>query len=216
LSQLTSTDAFSEAAQQYSATDTRTRGGRMDWMPINQLPPTLRPIILGLSPGEVTAPIPLPEALALFQLRDVQETTPAAPSYAAIDFVAYQVPGGRSEAGLKEAARIIDNVDTCDDFYGIAKGQPPELLVRESLPPAKIPRDYAMELSKLDDGETSIAVTRNNGQTLVLLMLCGRTAALNEDASREQVASALTQQRLATFAASYLDQLRADAVIVNE
>lgn len=215
ISQVTSIAAFSEAAQQYSVTNTRDQGGRMEWVNINDLPPGLRPVILGLSPGQVTAPIGLPEAIALFQLRDIQETAPAEPSYSAIEFVSYFIAGGRSEAGLREAARVVNLVDACDDFYGIARGQPPEVLVRETLPPAQIPRDVALELAKLDPGEVSTALTRSNGQTLMVLMMCGRTAAVNEDASREEVANALAQQRLAAFSQSYLDQLRADAVIVE-
>ena len=58
-------------------------------------------------------------------------------------------------------------------------------------------------------------MTRANGQTLVFLMLCGRTAALNEDASREDVANALLQQRLNAFSQSYIEQLRADALIIE-
>jgi peptidyl-prolyl cis-trans isomerase SurA len=46
-------------------------------------------------------------------------------------------------------------------------------------------------------------------------MLCGRTAALNESASREDVANALIQQRLQAFSRSYIAQLRADALIIE-
>ncbi len=216
ISQVTSIAAFSEAAQQYSVTNTRDQGGRMEWVNINDLPPGLRPVILGLSPGQVTAPIgaargcrPLPAA------RHPGNRAGRAAAIRRSSSSVYFIAGGRSEAGLREAARIVNLVDACDDFYGIARGQPPEVLVRETLPPAQIPRDVALELAKLDPGEVSTALTRSNGQTLMVLMLCGRTAAVNEDASREEVANALAQQRLAAFSQSYLDQLRADAVIVE-
>jgi peptidyl-prolyl cis-trans isomerase SurA len=207
--------AFSAEASRYSATATRDNGGRMDWMPLTNLPPQLRPMILGLAPGEVTAPIGLPNAIALFQLRDIQETNVAEPDIAAIDYAAYYIPGGRSEAALAQAARVAAEVDTCDDLYAVAKGQPAEVLDRQSLAPADISRDIALELAKLDEGEVSTALTRADGQTLVFLMLCGRTAAINESASREDVANALLQQRIAAFADSFLEQLRADALIVE-
>ncbi len=113
------------------------------------------------------------------------------------------------------AAGIASQINTCDDLYGIARDQPADRLERITQAPSEIPRDVAIELAKLDDGEISTTLTRSNGQTLVLLMLCGRTAALNEDASREEVANALVQQRLTASADSYLDQLRADAVIIE-
>ena len=109
-----------------------------------------------------------------------------------------------------------DRVDTCDDLYGVARGQPPQLLERQSLPPGQIPQDIALELAKLDENEISTALTRSNGTTLVLLMLCGRNADLGDAVTREQVANALTQQRLATYADSYLQQLLAEARIVDQ
>lgn len=215
ISQLTSTEAFSEDARRYSATETAADGGRMNWLSISELPAQLRPQILALSPGEVTPPIPLSNAIALFQLRDIQETQTRAPSFSEIDYAAYYIPGGRTEAALAEAASVRTRIDNCDDLYGIAFGQPEEVLERGSLPPSEIPQDIAVELAKLDPGEVSTALTRSSGQTLVFLMLCGRTAALNEEASREEVANALLQQRLSAFADSYLDQLRADALIIE-
>ncbi|QBF31624.1 peptidylprolyl isomerase [Thalassococcus sp. S3] len=216
ISQLTSTSAFSAEARRYSATATRGNGGRMNWLPITDLPAQLRPVILALAPGEVTSPLSLPNAIALFQLRDIEETDAAAPTYSAIEYAAYYIPGGRSEAALNTAASIRARVDTCDDLYGIAQGQPEEVLDRGSLPPSEIPQDIAVELAKLDDGEVSTALTRSNGQTLVFLMLCGRTAEINQDTSRTDAANALTQQRLNFFSQSYLEQLRADAVIVEQ
>lgn len=216
ISRIRSIDEFSAMAGRYSATETRTRGGRMDWITLTELPPALQPAILELSPGEVTPPLQLPNAVALFQLRDIQEITPGTPRYSEIDYAAYYIPGGRSEVGLTQAAQLKARVDTCDDLYGVAKGQPPEVLERKTLPPSQIPRDIALELAKLDPDEVSTALTRNNGQTLVFLMLCARTNALNADASREDVANALTQQRLAAFASSHLEQIMADAIIIEK
>ena len=216
IAQIKSIDAFSAEARQVSATNTRDRGGRMDWVPLNELPPALRPAILALSPGDVTPPLQLSNAIALFQLRDLAEIVGQAPSYAAIDYAMFFLAGGRTADTLETGQKLIDSIDTCDDLYGIAKNQPPGTLQRQSLPPSEIPSDVAVELAKLDPGETSLALTRNNGQSLMLLMLCGRTSAGNEDASREDVANALTAQRLEAFAASYLDQLEANALIVTK
>ncbi len=216
ISQVESFGAFSEAATKYSAAQSRNNGGRMNWVDINTLPAGLRPLILALTPGEVTAPIALQGSIALFQLRAIQETTPPTPRFAAIEYALYYIPGGRTAEALGTAARISEAVDNCDDLYGIAQGQPPERLERLSQKPSEIPRDVAIELAKLDDGEISTTLTRSSGQTLVLLMMCGRTSELNEDASREDIANALVQQRLTAFAQSYLDQLRADAVIIEK
>ncbi|UWR87095.1 peptidylprolyl isomerase [Phaeobacter inhibens] len=216
VSRITTTGAFSQAAQQYSATATRQSGGRLPWMPLTNLPPQLQQVVLGLRPGEVTAPLLLDGAVALFQLRDLRETSGAAPSYAAIEYAAYYLPGGRTPEALAAGTKVANAIDTCDDLYGVAKDQDPSVLDRETLAPAEIPQDIAIELAKLDPNETSLALTRNNGQTLMLLMLCGRTAEVNAEASRESVGNALTQQRLGAFADSLLEQLKADARISDE
>lgn len=216
ISQITSLDAFAAAATQYSATDTRTDGGRLDWLPISRLPPGLQPAILALRPGEVTTPIALPSAVALFQMRGIAESAPGTPRYAAIDYAAYYIAGGRSPEALGAAQQLAARVDTCDDLFGVARGQPAEVLDRESLPPARIPQDIALELAKLDPDEVSTALTRNNGQTLVFLMLCGRTAEFDAEVSREDVANALATQRLNMLGESYLQQLLAEARIVEQ
>nr|WP_170370597.1 peptidylprolyl isomerase [Ruegeria arenilitoris] len=209
-------DAFSAAATQYSAAPTRENGGRLDWLNVTNLPPALQPVILGLKNGEVTAPLSLPNAVALFQMRGLREVAASTPRFSKIDYAAYYLPGGLSPDTLQRAAELKETVDTCDDLYGIAKGQPPEVLDRVSASPSEIPRDIALELAKLDPNEVSTTLTRNNGQTLVFLMLCNRTRDLGEDTSREDVANALTQQRLQAFANSLVEQLRADATIIEQ
>ncbi len=226
ISQLSSVAAFAAEARQYSATGTREDGGRLPWQPITQLPPILRPLVLGLAPGEVTDPLPLDGAVALFQMRDIEETDGSAPEYSAIEYAAYYIPGGRSKAALTRAAQIDAQTDTCDDLYGIAKGQPPSVLERGTKPPSEIPDDIAISLSRLDPGEVSYDVTRAGGQTLVLLMMCGRsqtpvaapaTGAEGEPAADDtaRLSAQIGSRRLESFADGYLEQLRSEARIIE-
>lgn len=216
ISQITSQSEFSANARKYSASRTRNRGGRMDWTALTDLPPQLRPIILGLAPGEVSDPLPIEGAIALFQLRDIEELDAPAPEYSAIEYAAYYIPGGRSPATLAAAQKIDDNTDTCDDLYGVAKGQPPEVLDRASKAPEEIPQDIAIELMKLDPGEVSTTLTRANGQTLVLLMLCGRAPKLEGEGPTEQdLTRFITNRRLDSYAEGYLEELKAEARIVT-
>lgn len=216
IAQSTSEAEFSRYASQYSATASRGRGGRMPWTTLDKLPPALRPILLELAPGEVTSPLPLQNAVALFQLRGIEETGAPAREYAEIEYAAYYIPGGRTEAALASAAKIRAEVDTCNDLYGIAKGQPEEVLERSTKAPSEIPQDIAIELSKLDPGESSVALTRSNGQTLMFLMLCKRVAAANAEASREDVLNALRQRKLQGYADLLMAQLRANARILMQ
>jgi peptidyl-prolyl cis-trans isomerase SurA len=220
LSQISSQQDFEEAAKTYSQSATRDTGGRLDWMSITKLPAQLRPVLMALGPGEVTDPIPLPNALAVFMMRGKRETSMPAPRYSAIEYAAYMIPGGYSEDALKTAAEMKARVDTCDDLYGEAYGKPESILEREAVAPGKLPRDYALELAKLDEGEVSTTLTRptsDGGQALVFLMMCGRTAELEqEQISREDVAMSLRNQRLMSFADGYLEQLRAETTITEK
>ncbi|MGY9049587.1 hypothetical protein P775_28165 [Puniceibacterium antarcticum] len=216
ISQLTSESAFSAEARQYSATASRDAGGRLPWQNITDLPPVLRPLVMALAPGQVTAPIPIPNAVALFQLRAIEETGYSTPEVAAVEYATYYMSGGRSPETLARARVLASKLDRCDDLFAVAKGQPESVLDRTSLPPAQIPTDIAMELSKLDPGEVSTALTRTDGQTLMFLMLCGRTNAISEDASREDLVLGLRNQRLSGLADGYLAQLRADARIIEQ
>lgn len=213
ISQATTEAAFSSFARQYSATASREAGGRLPWTPLNRLPASLQSVILSLAPGEVTAPLAIPNAVALFQLRDIEETGAAQPDYASIEYAAYYLAGGRTEATLQQAANLAAEVDACDDLYAFAKGQPESALDRVTSKPGEIPQDIAIELAKLDPGEVSTALTRSDGQALVFLMLCKRTAAANAAISREDIAGNLRQERLAGLAENLVAQQRAEARI---
>ncbi len=213
IAQLTTQSAFESEARRVSALPSRTRGGRLDWLPITNYPAGLRGILLDLSPSEITAPIPITNGVALFQMRGVREVPRQAPEPAAIEYAAFYIAGGLTDRAQREAAQIDARVDTCDDLYGVARGLPEERLERDVLPPAEIPTDVAIELAKLDPGETSYVLTRANGETLVFLMMCGRTPALGENQDREAIRNQLRSQRLGTYADALLADLRAAATI---
>ncbi|WP_156121854.1 peptidylprolyl isomerase [Halocynthiibacter namhaensis] len=216
ISRTTSTAAgFAAQARNLSASQSRGRGGRIDWLPIGNLPPQIRSQVLALSPGEITAPIEVPGAVALFMLRAIEETDAAATEVVSIEYARYFIPGGRTEAALSEAQKIGNRVDSCEDLYGTNLGQDASRLQRDTLAVDEIPQDIALELARLDENEysTALSVQGENGPELVFLMLCGRVNAIVEDTSREDIRANLRQQRLASYADSLLAELRADATI---
>ncbi|MEE9428019.1 MAG: peptidylprolyl isomerase [Paracoccaceae bacterium] len=216
IARLSTVAEFSDAARRFSAGPSRQRGGVVpNWVPIDNLPPNVRAALLTMKPGQVTEPIEIPNALALFQLRALQETVAPALRNPTLDYAAYYIAGGQSAAGLERATELRGLVDRCDDLYGVAQGQPESVLDRDSLRLNEIPRDVALELAKLDVGEVSTSLTRANGETLVFLMLCGREADSQSEVSRDAVRQSLVSQRLAGLADAYLDELRANATIQN-
>jgi peptidyl-prolyl cis-trans isomerase SurA len=207
--------AFAAEARSRSASASRGAGGRLNWMPIGNLPPAVAAQVIGLAPGQVSQPYPVNGAIVLFYLRDLRETGRAEARALSVDWAEFTV------ASAADAVRVKGEVDTCDDLYGIAKGLPEDRLRREVRPLDEVPADVGTALAQLDENEASAGFTRGGQPTL--LMLCGRTyeiadGEVGEDGqpvgpSREDIRGRLISQRLASYADGYLAELKADATI---
>lgn len=200
--------AFAAAARRYSAAPTAPRGGALNWTPVEALPATVAAAVTRLAPGQVSAPLALEGVVTLFLLRGIERGGPAG---ATVDYAQFLLPEGPQ--ALAEAERIRDRVDTCDDLYAVARGLPPDRLLRETRPVAQLPADVAGELAGLDAGEVSTALVR--GGARVVLMLCGRDLQAAAAVSREALREDLLNRRLGALAEGYLEELRADAIIVR-
>lgn len=206
ISRMTSTGAFESAARKYSALPSRTRGGRLGWLPLTNYPPALHGLLLDLKPGEVTAPIPITNAIALFQMRGVREVSQPRPAPATIEYLTYALPEGA------DPARLAAMADRCDDVYGIAKGQPADRLRRETVAPGKIPTHIAAALAGLDANESTWGVPDAAGRP-ALVMLCARTYGAAAEADTDALRNQLVGRRLSGFSAALLAELRASARI---
>lgn len=209
---ITTEGAFAAAARRYSAAPSRGRGGRVaNPVALASLPPPIRAQIVTLGPGEVSDPIPIPNAIALFQLRELRETPLEESENISLEYARLLIPGGRTSGTLVRAEKLRNRVDTCDDLYGVNKGQPEELLQIETAQVTELPQDVALELAKLDEGEISTALTQ--GDAVLVLMLCSRIAIFDDEIDRGTVRERLINQRIASYADGYLAELRADAII---
>lgn len=200
---------FSAAARSQSAAASAVNGGRLDWMPLANLPPAIAPFVLALAPGAVSDPVQIPGAVAVFQLRGIQDMAPAEPSAVTVDYAQFLVANDANAES--ELARIRAKVDTCADLYGLALGLPAERLLRDNQPMAAVPPDIGLELARLDPGESSAGLVR--GGARVFLMLCARTYQQDPPPTREAIRAQLVNQRMAGYADTYLADLRANAII---
>ena len=202
-------ETFAAAARQVSVAPSRNQGGRMEWVPLSRLPGPLRSEILTLPPGGISSPVRIPNAIALFQLRALEDAPLAQPPVVSLEYAEFRIPGGTAA----EARRVAGRIDTCDDLYGEAYGMPEDRLFRDVRQVSEIPRDVAAVLATLDDNETSVAVRR--GDVQLLLMLCGRVTEARAEADRGAIRRQLLNQRVESYASGFLAELRADAVIVD-
>ncbi len=198
--------AFAAAARRYSAAPTAGAGGRLEWLPLANLPAAIGQRVLALDPGEVSDPVSVPGAVVLFLLRDVAEDKTAEPISVTVDWVEYLVPDDTAEI-----ARLRAAADDCPMLMGEAKGLPEDRMTRTKAGLETVPGDVALELAKLDLNETSVALTRGGYRRM--LMLCGREPVLEPMPTRDQVREQVINQKLEGLAEGYMEELRSAAII---
>jgi peptidyl-prolyl cis-trans isomerase SurA len=197
---------FAAAARANSAAPTAGRGGRLDWLPLSNLPPQIAGQILALGEGQVSKPIAVPGAIVLFLLRDVAEDKSAEPLSVSVEYARYVVADDPAAV-----AEVVANTDRCMDLYGLAAGQPEGVLQIETRPMSEIPQDIGLELAKLDPGE--ISTSRTSAGSRVILMLCSRNVQADTPPTREQMREQVQNQKLDGLAQGYLAELKAAAFI---
>lgn len=216
---------FAAFARQYSATPSAQNGGRLPTTALSNLPPSLRPILLQMQPGQVSQPLQVQGAVVLFMLRATQGTLRPGAESQVLDFVRFRL------ASAQEAARITAVSDTCADLFVHARGLPAEQIQRQTLPQSQIPQGEAIRLAVLDDNEATVV---DYGGGVELLMLCKRSPALlanqppppvatakgqepardpNALPQRDEVRNQLFNRKVGQTADNYLADLRADAII---
>ena len=205
LKQIKSTEEFSNAAQKYSKAPTATVGGRVKWQNFNRLPGIIKPLILGLSPGQVTEPIMLTKAIALFQLRDIREIKTERTQLELLDFI-------KVKSDLKYLSFVRANFHNCSDLEAIVGGQTEVTLTRKELLSDEIPNTLVPVLDNLDQNESEIIVEDGQSQ---LVIMCERNNQLNSTAQTlEQDKNVLQTNRLKHLARSFLETLKDNARIV--
>lgn len=217
--------AFADAARRLSATPSARQGGRLDWVALDNLPPSLRPVVLALRPGQASQPLTVPGAVVVFFLRDSQGTLRPGATEQVLDYATLRLPS------TQDAANVIAAVDTCADLEAKGNGQ----TLRQQLSQNSIPPLTAQQLASLDPDETSMI---DMGGAVDVVMLCSRQPALVANAApdvpvtaeapdgveaavpdanaipdREVVRDGIFNQKINAMANAYLDELRADAVI---
>lgn len=199
---------FSAAARRFSVAPSATRGGELSWTSLDGLPPNVQSVIRALNPGEISRPVELENAVAVFLLRDTEQVQSGTAETIFIEYALFTVAGDRSAA-----ARVAADVDVCDDLYGQALGLPENRLIRESKPTNQLPADLRTELARLDENETSTAVTRGGNATV--LMLCERRPGQENTVDLNIIGNRLLNTRVSTSALHYLTELRASTIVID-
>ena len=208
LRKIKSFEKFSEAAFKYSVAPTREVGGKVKWQNLSDLPLVVRPLIAGLSIGEVSEPLPIPGGLAIFQLRDLKEGKLTKFDPAFIDYAEFIFDKNKKLKNL-----LTSNVMTCDDLYSFLKSTKKSELTRENTKTGSLSKNVRTAVSDLDQNEFTFIESESGKSKLI--MVCGRSE--QEAISKNeliQINRSIANKQLLSLANSYLENLRQEARIV--
>lgn len=209
-----SVEEFSNLAREFSLAGTRDQGGRLaDWVPVENLPSAVSGAVTSGSAGQIIGPLELGGAIAYFQIRAVDSSRDIPADRVTLTYQRLLLPGGRSEENLARVAQMRAQVTNCASLGAFARGLPEQALVEREALMGSIPQSDAVELARLDRNEISANTTE--GGNLVVLMLCARELAYDEPPSDDQVRNLVFEQRVGAMADVKLQELIADADIVD-
>ena len=208
LRKINSIKKFSEAASKYSVAPTRDVGGKVKWQNLSSLPSVVRPLIAGLSAGEVSEPLPIPGGIAIFQLRDLRESGYKKENSEFVEYAEFIF-----RKNLKTQNLLNSNVMVCDDLYSFSKNTKNTELFRKNVKVRSLTKNIKSLLSNLDENE--FIFDHTDSATSKLIMVCGRSKKeILTQSDLNEINRSYANKRLVSLANSYLENLRQEARIV--
>ncbi len=206
---------FAAAARRFSISPTSFGGGRLEWLPLSFLPSSVQGVVLALGEGEVSDPVPLNDSVGIFQLHVLDESRVKPPATAMVDFIQLQFPENPDHPPRAAVAELKALLDDCGDIHEWLLDNPNPSFERVTASPSELRAETARAVAVLNEGGTT-ALRRDGG--LTFLMLCSRVSAIADEVedSRSRLRSQLFSRRLEAYADNHLEELRADAIIIEK
>ncbi|WP_198670702.1 peptidylprolyl isomerase [Oceanicella sp. SM1341] len=219
---------FAAAAREYSRTRSAPQGGDVGWMPLDRMPPQIGDELALLTTGQVTRPIEVPDAVVMLKVLDVRQDAIAtgdaasAVPAAQVTVARLVIPlrNGATEAdetaARAEAQQVVRDISSCSDIDARKASYGPGSGLEGPVALSSLPQGEREALANVQAGDMARVARVPAGMSIV--MVCARTedAASASDATSDelqQARSRLVNQRMESYAAGYLQELRRDAVI---
>ena len=198
---------FDQIARSYSIINSSAQGGAIGWINYNDLNEAVLSLVDATPPGRVTETLELNNVIYVFFVVDKQaETSTVEPIVT--EFVTLQL--GAANSNLVES--IIQQSNSCFEFEQAASVLPQENFQKLAVPSEQSLGEFAAIINALDTNEITQTVSNDGVPTLI--MLCKRVFTPDID-SRVSVLNSIQQQRLDLLASSYLENLKASAIVIR-
>ena len=218
LEQLRSGGSFVAYARQYSEASTAAVGGDLGWVRPELLPQPIAATLQTMSPGQISAPIPVPGGVSLIAVQDARNILVADPRNAVLSLkqVSITFPPGNSrpaaEALVSRFAAATQNIGGCGGAERIAAEFNGEVVQSDNVKLRDLPTALQEIMLPMQVGQA----TRPFGsieEGVRTLVICGRDETDPTMPSYDQVFAQLNEERLNSRSRRFLRDLRRDAVI---
>jgi peptidyl-prolyl cis-trans isomerase SurA len=199
---------FAAAARTHSASPTAGRGGEIGWTPETALPGPVLEALAATQPGGVAGPLPVTGGLALLKVLDRRRSEAAAGG--SVTLLAIRSRAGRRGADRERIAGLLAGDPGCDAAEAAAREAGLAVERSAAVAPASLPPSVQGAIAGRAAGRSTDAFATDDGA--VGFVVCERSDTVSPE-QREAIRSRLRNQRLVRFAASWLEELRGDAVI---
>jgi peptidyl-prolyl cis-trans isomerase SurA len=220
VTQLRQGGSFVAYARQFSEASTRSVGGDLGWIRIEQLQnPLLEAAAREMVPGQLAGPLEIPGGYSLLLLIDRRQIGMADPRDAVLSLKQISLdfaPGTpESEAQLRadQFAAAVAQMNGCGDVDERAAAIGAEVLANDGLAVRALPEALQSVLLELSIGQATPPFG-DLQQGVRVLMLCGRDDPTQTTGpSFDEMMSSIENERVGRRAQRYLGDLRRDAVI---
>jgi peptidyl-prolyl cis-trans isomerase SurA len=218
LEQLRGGASFAGYARQYSEASTKAVGGDLGWIRPEQLPQPLAAALRQMSPGTVSAPIPVPGGVSIIAVQDTRKILTADPRDAVLSLkqVSITFPKGTTRqqaepivARFAEAARNVGGCGGADklaaDFHG-------EIVSSDQVKMKDLPVALQNLMLPMQVGQATQPFGSLD-EGIRTLVICGRDEVAANEPSYDDIYQQINEERVNSRAQRYLRDLRRDAVI---
>jgi peptidyl-prolyl cis-trans isomerase SurA len=196
---------FAGAARRNSASPSAAQGGDIGWLGESGLPSAIADAVAGLNPGQVSDPIPVPNAIVILSVLD--RRTEAGGVSAVVELMLMQAggPDAAARVGAVAAQR-----PTCETGSDLAQAARLEVQRSEPMEIGALQPRIREAVMGLEVGEVSEVLTAPASAAIVIVC---NIATGESPQARDNLRNQVRSQRLTAFANAWIQELRGDAVI---
>ena len=208
---VTSSNAFSEAARIYSVASSRNNDGDIGTLNLNSLPNNIRNSVNSTRSGSISEPILYDGYVYIFYVHSKRTDRRTADLYS-IEYATLSINNGDRQSAQKTARELIKSSTRCKDLELQANANPVFEYERVDVRATEISDSIKSVLDGLDTSEATIRDETASGGTINVMMVCDRNY-LPDNETAQALLTDLRGQYVDVSARNYLSKLLANAII---